>query len=243
MSKDRCFPAHTLDDLGYYVYRLVDPRNAQTFYVGKGVGNRVFDHVNNVRKRVAEPKAETIKSIIADGLGVIEIVHRFGLTENVALEVEAALIDAYPGLTNQQSGHGVERSGTDARSLVRGFKRTPAEITDPVLFVSVNRSLVDTGDIRRAARIAWPVNLSRARISKYVVAVRHNIIRAIFAPTNWRDAIPENFPEYEQDLKSMKSKPKRYGFDILEEVSSPYIDQALPITARLSQAGFCYHNM
>jgi len=26
------------DKIGYYVYRLIDPRNGQTFYVGKGVG-------------------------------------------------------------------------------------------------------------------------------------------------------------------------------------------------------------
>jgi hypothetical protein len=32
--------------LGNYVYRLVDPRNAETFYVGKGVKNRVFDNVS-----------------------------------------------------------------------------------------------------------------------------------------------------------------------------------------------------
>lgn len=26
--------------LNYYVYMLIDPRNGQTFYVGKGKGNR-----------------------------------------------------------------------------------------------------------------------------------------------------------------------------------------------------------
>lgn len=31
--------------IGYYVYRLIDPRNALTFYVEKGIGNRVFTHV------------------------------------------------------------------------------------------------------------------------------------------------------------------------------------------------------
>ena len=30
--------------IGYYVYVLVDPRTKQVFYVGKGKGNRVFDH-------------------------------------------------------------------------------------------------------------------------------------------------------------------------------------------------------
>ena len=33
----------------YYVYRLVDPRTLQTFYVGKGCGDRVFQHVKDAQ--------------------------------------------------------------------------------------------------------------------------------------------------------------------------------------------------
>ena len=39
------FSPEVSDKLEYYVYRLIDPRNGDTFYVGKGKGNRVFDHV------------------------------------------------------------------------------------------------------------------------------------------------------------------------------------------------------
>ena len=41
------FNEENFDVLGYYVYRLVDPRDNKTFYVGKGCGNRVFNHVND----------------------------------------------------------------------------------------------------------------------------------------------------------------------------------------------------
>ena len=42
---DDFFPIAVASKLKTYVYRLIDPRNGETFYVGKGKGNRVFAHV------------------------------------------------------------------------------------------------------------------------------------------------------------------------------------------------------
>ncbi len=50
MSELKKFSTSTLAELQkdekhlYYVYCLVDPRNNQTFYIGKGKGNRIFAH-------------------------------------------------------------------------------------------------------------------------------------------------------------------------------------------------------
>lgn len=33
------FPHEVSEAIGFYVYRLVDLRNAETFYIGKGKGN------------------------------------------------------------------------------------------------------------------------------------------------------------------------------------------------------------
>ena len=38
------FPPGVAEQLKWYVYRLIDPRNGETFYVGKGRGNRIFAH-------------------------------------------------------------------------------------------------------------------------------------------------------------------------------------------------------
>ena len=38
------FSTSIIEKLAYYVYCLIDPRDGNIFYVGKGVGNRVFHH-------------------------------------------------------------------------------------------------------------------------------------------------------------------------------------------------------
>ncbi len=42
------FPDQLAGDIRYYVYRLIDSRNGQTFHVGKGTGNPVFMHAQGV---------------------------------------------------------------------------------------------------------------------------------------------------------------------------------------------------
>jgi hypothetical protein len=42
----RSFTSAVQEQLGYYVYRLIDPHDGCTFYVGKGAGNRLFSHIN-----------------------------------------------------------------------------------------------------------------------------------------------------------------------------------------------------
>src|SRR5689334_14389019 len=108
------FSQHVAGKLKYYVYRLIDPRNGETFYVGKGMGNRVFAHVKGemgVDDDVLTEKLLRIRQIRLDGFEVAHVIHRHGLTEDQALEVEAALIDAYPEVTNQVSGKGSDERG------------------------------------------------------------------------------------------------------------------------------------
>jgi len=77
------FPKEVIDELKYYVYRLIDPRNGETFYVGKGKGNRVFQHVIGAIKTddSTETKINTIREIMAAGLEVIHVIHRHGMSK------------------------------------------------------------------------------------------------------------------------------------------------------------------
>ena len=96
------FPTGVAEKLGYYVYRLIDPRNGETFYIGKGRGNRVFQHARGVLRLgsdedVVDTKMQRIKEIRSAGLEVGHVIHRHGIKdEKTAFQIEAALMDATP---------------------------------------------------------------------------------------------------------------------------------------------------
>jgi len=117
------FDKQTLKELKHYVYRLVDPRNGHTFYIGKGQGNRVFHHAKAAEKELKELmskdekenqnslKMQIIKEIIAGEQEIITIIHRHVMDKDAAFEVESALIDAGYPLTNEVRGHFTDRAG------------------------------------------------------------------------------------------------------------------------------------
>jgi len=101
------FPVGVADRLNWYVYRLIDPRNGETFYVGKGRRDRVFQHANGALvegkdEDSADLKFRRIKDIAAAGLDVAHVIHRHSIeNEEMAYEIEAALNRCLPG-PNQQ---------------------------------------------------------------------------------------------------------------------------------------------
>ena len=110
------FSEEISNKLKYYVYRLIDPRNGDTFYVGKGKGNRVFAHANAETGADADSdelsdKMQRIREIKNDGFDIAHIIHRHGIDEDTALAVEAALMETYPGILNIAGGHGSNEYG------------------------------------------------------------------------------------------------------------------------------------
>lgn len=107
------FSEKSLIALGnFYVYGLIDPRNNQLFYIGKGKDNRVFEHEKESINSIDSDKLKlkTILEIKNAGLEVKKIIINSNLTEQEAFVAEASLINAFnyisdTRLTNIVSGH------------------------------------------------------------------------------------------------------------------------------------------
>ncbi|WP_174138737.1 GIY-YIG nuclease family protein [Parasulfitobacter algicola] len=76
------FDAKTQEQIGYYVYCLVNPDTKKPFYIGKGKGNRVFDHAKDkLTGTVENDKIETIRKILKQDKKVEYLIIQHGLNE------------------------------------------------------------------------------------------------------------------------------------------------------------------
>jgi len=143
------FSKSTKEHLGFYVYGLVDPRYKRIFYVGKASANdRAFNHLKVTSSE--SRKQEIIDEIRLAKLEPIVEILRYGLkSEKVALEVEAAIIDAIglENLTNAVRGHGVERGRLFASEVERLHGSKPvliSSVTDPCILFYIHNSYSPT---------------------------------------------------------------------------------------------------
>jgi len=201
------FPPEVISKVGTYVYRLIDPRNGETFYVGKGHGNRVFSHIHAEAKLEGDEvdnRVSRIRETHLAGFEVAHVIHRHGMDDATAFEVEAALIDAYPGLANVASGAGSDYGAMHAEEIIRRYSAKSAQFSHRCVLITVNRTVEDRS-IYEATRYAWKMDMAKARKAELAFAVVRGLIVGAYVPEKWMQATQANFPGRED-------RPGRIGF-------------------------------
>lgn len=220
------FPSEVVSKVSTYVYRLIDPRNGETFYVGKGRGNRVFSHVRAEAKLEGDEvdnRISRIREIQLAGFDVGHVIHRHGMDEATAFEVEAALIDAYPGLANAASGAGSDRGAMHAEEIIRRYSAKPAKFSHRCVLITVNRTVEDR-PLYEATRYAWKMDIAKAKKAELVLAVVRGLIVGAYVPEKWMEATEANFPGRED-------RPGRIGFSGAEAdpvIANLYLGKRVP---------------
>jgi len=183
----------TIEKLKYYVYLLIDPRNNEIFYAGKGKGNRINQHLLGALNEKSKEK-ETIKrirEIQKEKLKVKTTILRHGLSEKEALEIESAIIDLLgtERLTNIVKGyHSKDKGIMHLNELKLKYEAKEAVIKEPVMLININRFYKKNMGLREiydATREHWRVNRSRASKIKIVCSVYRGIIREVFTVDRW----------------------------------------------------------
>jgi hypothetical protein len=178
------------------VYALRDPRNSAIFYVGKGKGDRAYQHARHAKKvsgeSVPQLKLGTIRDIHDEGREVgVEIVRHRIENEDVAYEVEASVIDALrlagTELTNLAGGHGTSRGWRPLEAIVSEYGAKPVEIENPVVLIRIP-TLYEHGmtpeALYKATREWWRMNPYRHN-PQWAFAVHDGIVRAVYRIERW----------------------------------------------------------
>ncbi len=193
------FSKATIENIGYYVYCLIDSRDKTIFYIGKGCGNRVFAHEQEIAEKEKNKRIFDIQSAGAD---VEKYIIRHGLTEIESFHLEAALIDIFSSQTwsnrqllNIMGGYHSLDNGLKSVSEIEAFycaeDITKDEITHNVLIVNINNTYQKSQDVYEATRKSWLLNTNKVNDIELVISEYKGIFRAIYQPETWKTEIDE----------------------------------------------------
>lgn len=218
----------------FYVYGLIDPRTDKLFYIGKGTGNRVFEHE---KESFSNPdsdklKLKTIAEIVADGLEVKKVIINSNLTENEAFTSEASLINIFNyisdiELTNIVAGHhSSEVLTVEEFERINGAEELREEdIRHNVVFIKITdsyRKNMTDDELYDVIRGVWKNKINKAQFAEYVLGVHDSFVVAVYKPTRWykcKDAL-DKLPKHIDGLDS-KIEERIFFVDEGYEIGTP----------------------
>lgn len=168
----------------YYVYDLIDPRTNEPFYVGKGQGDRIYNHVSMIRNNKRDhngPKCDRILEILDEGLEVIHKIVEYFDTEPDALRFERDRI--------RLIGRAIDKTGP-LLNIKRGDEK-PRKTERPINqcdFCTGNIVATYSSTKEAAARlgIRWASSLANAVCGKtpsYMGFIWHYVDEPVRLPT------------------------------------------------------------
>lgn len=166
------------------------PDTKKTLYIGKGKGNRCFDHLNDPKDSLL---LRQIKEIRNQGKEPIIELLRYGLTDNEALLIEAALIDFsdLDTLCNKIRGtHSRTYGRIDVTDLRKSCEAKNIRIDERAMLITINklyRSNMSEIELYEATRGVWKVGEKRNR-AEFAFSLFRGVVKEVYSIDKWHKA-------------------------------------------------------
>ena len=240
------FDEKTIHKLKAYVYALFDPLEDRPFYIGKGRGNRVFQHVEGaIIEEKESNKYEKIRSIRAraDNNRVRHSIIRHGMSDEVAFEVESALIDLAnstgANLTNEVTGHNsIENGIMSTDEILRKYNAQPLnELLHSVVIININKKykIVRDEALQRNTKHFAKDLIYESVKQAWVIGKRRDNVEYVLA--EYKGRIVEVYEVIEVSVNGQLEKwypvsgyKNRWGFHgrkAISEIRSIYINKSI----------------
>jgi hypothetical protein len=238
------FSPYAREQLGYYVYALKNPLNDEVFYIGKGVGNRVFDHAKGALEAIDNEESmriQIIREILDDGRHVEAFILQHGLVDDShAFQTESAVYGALKLLQGQR-GRGLSNLANLIQPpTFEHFGLMSVEDVAARYGKQVDESLIphnsifvkptelwhkgmSKDDLWEVTRGWWALSEKRLTSIRYVFSIPNFVIRAVWEvePEDWREQGPgdRGWDDVLRRRKRGLEKRPRRGFESRRDLS------------------------
>ncbi len=221
------FTPEIIERLKHYVYIYSDPDTQAPFYIGKGYGNRCFQHLNDESE---SKKVRKLNELRENGKKPTIELLRYGLNDNEATLLEAAIIDfvGIADLTNKVRGiHSRSFGRISVDEIIAIYTAEDVDVQDNVLLIKINKlyhSKMSEQELYEATRGIWKVG-DRRKYAEYVFSVFHGIVREVYSIEKWH---PAGTLEYQfRELSNCDGRWEFEGKVASENIRDKYVGKSI----------------
>lgn len=206
------FPRAVVSKVGIYVYLYRDPRDGKIFYVGKGQGQRAFQHLTDEKEGAKRNKIREIRNAGLEPK--IEILAHGLKDDEMALKIEAAMIDliGVDQLANEVRGYqAISHGKMGVDELIALYDALKGTICDQgILLIRINqlyRHGMSPEELYEVTRGVWKIGAKR-NLVRHVLALYEGVVKEVYEVKRWD---PANWRAYRFRAEELKAREKQYA--------------------------------
>ena len=181
------FPANIHKELKNYIYALYDPsENSELpFYVGRGIGDRVFSHLKESHNDEVQKTVYKIRELKMEP-SVKILIHGLSPAEAKAAETASIAILGKDNLANKVKGSGSSLTKVSPQELIDHYNAKDVLVKHRVIMIIRNPWNPDQPEQIHydRTRSAWRLG-KKKDIAEYAFLVHQGVIKRVYSIANW----------------------------------------------------------